>query len=52
MPDPAVVIASREFKRGLLLRERMQMEEMARRWLDVEAALEAQIEHELLGDAD
>ena len=43
MPDPAVVIASREFKRGLLLRERMQMEEMARRWLDVEAALEAQI---------
>lgn len=51
MPDPAVVIAMREFKRGLLMREAAQMQEMARRWLQVEAALDAQITalaHELL----
>ena len=33
----------REFKRGLALREAAQMQEMARRWLEVEAALDAQI---------
>lgn len=44
MPDPAVVIAMREFKRGLLLREAGQMQEMARAWLDVERSLEPQIE--------
>jgi hypothetical protein len=43
MPDPAVVVAMREFKRGLLLREAAQMQEMARRWLELERALEAQI---------
>lgn len=43
MPDPAVVVAIREFKQGLLAREDTQMQEMARRWLDVEGALEAQI---------
>jgi len=33
----------REFKRGLALREAAQMQEMARRWLQVEAALDAEI---------
>jgi hypothetical protein len=43
MPEPVVVTAMREFKQGLLLREAAQMQEMARRWLAVEQALEAQI---------
>lgn len=43
MPDPAVVVAMREFKAGLLVREALQMQEMARHWLVVEQALEAQI---------
>jgi SPP1 gp7 family putative phage head morphogenesis protein len=43
MSDPVVVRVMREFKLGLLLRERGQMAEMARRWLEVEGALEAQI---------
>ncbi len=44
MPEPAVVTAMREFKAGLLRREAAQMQEMARRWLDVEAALMGEIE--------
>lgn len=43
MPDPAVIVAMREFKAGLLAREGVQMREMARRWLQVENALDAQI---------
>ena len=43
MPDPAVVLAARQFKQGLLLREQQQMQAMARKWLDVERNLEAQI---------
>jgi SPP1 gp7 family putative phage head morphogenesis protein len=43
MPDPLVVVKMREFKEGLLLQEAAQMEEMARRWIQVEEALEAQI---------
>ena len=39
MPDPAVVVAMREFKRGLLAREAGQMREMAQQWLQVEARL-------------
>ena len=44
MPEPVVVTAMREFKRGLLMREAAQMQEMTRRWLNVERALAAQIE--------
>ena len=44
MPEPAVVTAMREFKRGLLQREAGQMQAMARRWLGVETALSAEIE--------
>ena len=43
MPEPVVVTAMREFKHGLLLREAAQMQEMARRWLQVEGALEAHL---------
>jgi SPP1 gp7 family putative phage head morphogenesis protein len=43
MPEPRVVQVMREFKILLLARERAQMEEMARRWREVEDALEAQI---------
>jgi SPP1 gp7 family putative phage head morphogenesis protein len=43
MPDPHVVQAMRQFKAELLLREQAQMQEMARRWLQVETALEAQV---------
>jgi len=41
--EPLVVIKMREFKAALIAREADQMEEMARRWLDVEQALDAQI---------
>ena len=41
--EPAVVTAMREVKQALLLREEAQMQEMARRWMQVENALEAQI---------
>ena len=44
MPDPAVVVAMREFKAGLLAREDGQMREMAERWLGVERALTERIE--------
>jgi hypothetical protein len=43
MPDPSVVIAMREFKMGLLVREDKQMREMARHWLQIEDALDVQI---------
>lgn len=42
-PEPLVVLRMREFKALLLARENAQMEQMARRWLDVERALDAQI---------
>lgn len=44
MPDPAVIVAMRGFKRGLLDGERAMLEEMARRWLAVEARLSAQMD--------
>lgn len=44
MPEPAVVVAMRSFKADLLARELRQMQTMARRWLQVERALEGQIE--------
>ena len=44
MAEPRVVQMMREFKVGLLTRERRQMDDMARHWLTVENALEAQIE--------
>src|SRR5690606_30305202 len=43
MPDPAVVVAMRQFKLDLLARETRQMGTMARRWLQVERALEGNI---------
>jgi len=43
MAEPAVVAAVRGFKAGLLAEEKAQMREMARRWLEVERALEGQI---------
>jgi len=43
MPDPAVVVAMREHKQRLLAMEAAEMRAMARRWLDVERSLEAQI---------
>ncbi len=42
-PEPLVVQRMREFKALLLAREQSQMQEMAKRWLGVEQALEAQI---------
>lgn len=44
MPDPAVIIAARQFKADLLARETRQMHTMARRWLQLERALEGQID--------
>lgn len=44
MPDPAVIIAARQFKADLLARETRQMHTMARRWLQLERALQGQIE--------
>jgi SPP1 gp7 family putative phage head morphogenesis protein len=44
MPDSAVIVAMREFKRDLLAGERAQMQEMATRWLGVERRLSAQID--------
>jgi len=43
MPEPLVVVASRQWKLRLLAQEAAEMEEMARQWLSVEQALEAQI---------
>jgi len=43
VPDPEVVVAMREFKRGLLAREDAQMREMASQWVLVEERLDAQI---------
>lgn len=43
MPDPAVVVAMREFKQGLLAREAVQMQAMAKQWLTVENALDKRI---------
>ncbi len=44
MPDPRVVVVMREFKLRLLAQEQAQMQEMARRWLETEQRLEAQIQ--------
>ena len=44
MPDPAVVIAMREFKAGLLAREDAQMREMAAHRVTVERSLTELIE--------
>jgi hypothetical protein len=44
MPDPAVVVAMREFKAGLLAREDAQMREMAGQWVRVERALGEKVE--------
>ena len=43
MPDPAVVVAMRDFKAGLLAQEAVQMQEMAARWVIIERRLEADI---------
>ena len=43
MPDPAVVVAMRQFKAGLLAQEAAQMQEMAARWVIIERRLEADI---------
>ena len=43
MPDPAVVVAMRDFKTGLLAQEAVQMQEMAARWVIIERRLEADI---------
>ncbi|HUW13387.1 MAG TPA: hypothetical protein VM537_26935, partial [Anaerolineae bacterium] len=42
-PEAAVVAAMREFKEGLLARQHVQMQEMAKRWLTVERSLDADI---------
>lgn len=44
MPDSEVIRVMRGFKRDLLAGERAQMQEMARRWLDVERRLQAQMD--------
>jgi SPP1 gp7 family putative phage head morphogenesis protein len=44
LTDPLVVIRAREFKRQLLAREDAQMSQMAQRWLQVEQALQAEID--------
>lgn len=44
MPDPAVVTTMRRFKRDLLRGERTHLQEMARRWLRVEARLMGQMD--------
>ena len=43
MPDPLVVIVMRGFREALLARELAQMQQMAKHWLGVERALDAQI---------
>jgi hypothetical protein len=43
MPEPEIVRIVREFKDGLAALEAAQMNEMARRWLQVEAGLSAEI---------
>lgn len=42
-PEPLVVQRMREFKALLLAREQLQMQEMAKRWIGVEQALDANI---------
>ena len=42
-PEAAVVAAMREFKEGVLARQHVQMQEMAKRWLTVERSLDADI---------
>ncbi len=44
MPEPLVVQVMQQFKADLLRREATQMQAMARRWLQVENALQDQIE--------
>lgn len=44
MPDPAVVVAMREFKAGLLAREDAHLREMAGHWAQVERRLSELIE--------
>ncbi len=43
MPEPLVVVAAREFKQKLLARESLQVQEMTKRWIDVEDVLEGNI---------
>ena len=44
VPDSAVIVTMRQWKAALLRDERTQMQEMARRWLNVERRLTAQME--------
>lgn len=43
MPDSEVIVAMTRFKQDLLRREQFQMQEMGRRWLDLERSLESRI---------
>lgn len=52
MPDPAVVVAMREFKQALLMREAVQMKEMVRQWIQVEDELELLIDSLVLDVMD
>lgn len=44
MPDPTVIRVMRQFKADLLAGEQAQLEEMARRWLNVERRLSGQMD--------
>lgn len=44
LSDPLVILRARDFKRALLAREDAQMREMARRWIEIERTLQAEIE--------
>ena len=44
MPDPLVVEVMKQFKLDLLAREQVQMQDMAKKWLGLEDALESQIQ--------
>lgn len=44
MPEPEVISVMRQFKRDLLAGEQTQLEEMARRWLNVERRLSGQMD--------
>lgn len=44
MPDPLVIEVMKQFKLDLLAREQVQMQNMAKKWLELENALESQIQ--------
>jgi len=44
MPDPLVVEVMKQFKLDLLAREQVQMQDMAKKWLGLEDALESQMQ--------